>query len=223
MDSSLRIRLIPNQHPEIWVREGPRRQHFFTTFSALVDLLRGAEDAFYQQQAPWQATPVLPPGACYYAENGTESWTILDLPPTRHAMTLETSTLDVFLIPLPRCLFAVQHRGDRVLRGALRLVATADPLTDTTPLYHYPLSNVYPDGRLCWRPPDQPWPLTALPDLIRSYFATPHNFDLYHAARNHLGYDLRHLMTQLAALPEFPVDWLVPAESFAAWRNQLHS
>lgn len=223
MENAIRIRLLPNQHPELWVRDGARRQHFFTTFSALVDLFNASKEGFYREQAPWHATPILPPGACYYADNGQESWTVLDLPPTRHAMALETNGLEVFPVPLPRALFAIHRRGDRVLHGALRLTTTSGPLTAETPLAHYPLANVYPNGTLCWTPPDVPWPPDRLPELVRGYFATPHNFHLFDPARNQPGFDLRHLLMQLTEQETFPADWLVPAESFGAWLGHLHA
>lgn len=215
---SLRIRLKPDQHPEVWVHDGERRRHFFTTFSGLLGLLQEAEGRALREEAPWIPTPLLPPNTLYYAQRLEESWIVQDLPAGRYETLLDTGGREVFVIPLPRMLFAVHRRGSRVVGGAIRVTTETGAITNETPLFHFPLSNTYEDGRLCWYPPDdEAWTEERIPGLIRTFFATPHNFDVFSPRRNGPGHDLRGLITALAEHETYPTAWLVPAESSSAW------
>lgn len=219
---SLRIRLIPDQHPEIWVRDEARRRHFFTTFSGLIAMLQEAEGRAMVEDAPWVSTPLLPPHTVFYSQRLAESWIVQDVPAGQYETLLETDGLEVFTIPLPRMLFAVHRRDNRVMGGALRTTQETGALGPDTPLYHFPLSNTYDDGRLCWSPPaDEAWTPDRIPALIRTFFATPHNFDVFDPRRNAPGYDLRGLLTALSDDPVYPAEWLVAAEPLGLWIEHL--
>lgn len=219
--NEVRIRLRPQQHPEVWATVNHRRSHFFTRFDHLIEWLQQSQDQSAVEKPAWHSIPLLPSYIRWYANQGSESWALLEQPAGTLAVGLETRGVEFFTVALPRILFAVHRRENRVLGGSIRCTLADGPLTPHMMLGHYPLSNVYDDGHLCWSPPNQEWPLDQLDALFRGYLATPHNFHLATATHNGGGLELRELLEKLSMQSVFPSEWLVPTESLSQWLERL--
>lgn len=222
MSDEVRIRLRPRQHPEVWIREGERHRHFFTYFRDLATLLEPDNTVIHEPIVPWTATPVLPPRTLAYAQKQQESLIILEVPSGPVPVTLDTQPDKAFLVTMPRLLFGVKRHDNHVTQGFLQVVTTEDAITAETPLYHYPLPNYYSHSGLCWTPPEGTWPLDTIPGLIRTYFATPHNFHLANPMHNQPHYEVRELLEQWQAQDHCPHEWWVPTgTTFGQWWLRL--
>ena len=92
-----------------------------------------------------------------------------------------------FKIPTPRTVvfhaLGVGNEGTYFIRGE-SMYALADPITDPdTPLYWYPLGNVFSSGAICWGSNERPAmnSLRALSSFADMFYGTPFNSDLDHS------------------------------------------
>ncbi len=215
------ITLTDGQLPQVTVTEGPAVRHYETTPEVLAELLVDADDG--PAPRPWTVSPILPPHTVLWAQQGDSECVVLEIPAGPQPWVLPTGedAVTALVIPLPRLLFLwTRHRG-RITQKALVALNTDAPLTPDTPLFAYPLSNVYDNTTLCWTLPDQPYALTDIPGLARTFFATPNNWDLTRH-RNQSGLDYRALGAALADRDTFPPEWLVPLHlTWTQWITQF--
>lgn len=172
---------------------------------------------------PWTASPLLPPQTVFWAAQSSEECLVLDLPagPAPWVLQSEPGASTAVVIPLPRLLFLVLRRHNRIAKTAIVAVTEEGPLTLSTPLYAYPLSNVYENTTTCWTVPDRPYSRHEVPALARMFLATPNNWDLYQA-RNQSGLDYRALIAALSTRDTFPPEWLVSLDlTWAQWITQF--
>lgn len=206
------ITLEDGRLPHIQVSAGLIERSFDADPETIASLFAqvNSDDATVGQ---WTASPLLPPQTIFWAQRPPEECLVLDLPAGPAPWVLHTAheASTAVVIPLPRLLFLVVRRHERVVKTAVVAVADAAPLTPATPLFAYPLSNVYADTTTCWTVPDRPYPRHEVPALARMFLATPNNWDLYQA-RNRSGRDYRALIEALRARDTFPPEWLLPLD-----------
>jgi hypothetical protein len=214
------ITLEDGAFPHVHVTDGLAERTYETTSDVLIDLLRDAEDTPSQ---PWIASPLLPPQTVFWAQQGDTDCLVLDLPagPQPWVLPDGQASVTAYVIPLPRLLFLFLRRKQHVIQKAVVAVNTTAPISPDTPLFAYPLSNVYDNTTLCWTMPDRPYATSDLLSLAHAFFATPNNWDLTQA-RNASGLDYRALGAALADRDTFPPEWLVPLHrTWADWIAQF--
>lgn len=213
------ITLEDGHWPDVTVTDGLAMRHFETTPEVLADLLLDASDD--HAPLPWTTSPLLPPHAVFWGQQGPDTTAlVLDMPAGPQPWVLPTgeTAMTAQVIPLPRLLFLFILHRQYLRHMAVVALATDDPLTPTTPLFAYPLSNVYNNTTVCWSLPDQRYTVSDLPGLAHAFLATPNNWDLTEQ-RNASGLDYRALGDALAHRPAFPSEWLLPLHR--TWHDWL--
>jgi hypothetical protein len=204
------ITLESGRLPFVEVTDGRVRRTFETTPDILADLFAAVNG----EEGPvggWTVSPLLPPHTVFWAGRGLDECLVLDIPAGPAPWVVRGRETAATVIPLPRLLFLAIRRGEHISKTAVVAVADEGPLSPTTALYAYPLSNVYDNTTTCWTVPDRPYTRADVPALARMFLATPNNWDLY-AARNQSGLDYRALIADLAQRDTFPTEWLVPLD-----------
>lgn len=205
--------------PHVEVTDGIRVRAYDTTPEQIATLFAQVDqDAPEAEPAgPWQCSPILPPNTVFYAARPPEECVVVEIPAGHQPWVMQTTeTPTVHLVPLPRLLMLFKRQGPHIADTAVVAVADPGDLTLETPVYAYPLSNVYPNTRCCWYLPNRPYALADIPGLARTFFTTPNNWDLYGQNRSRLDY--RGLIAALHERPTFPPEWLMPLHwTVAAW------
>lgn len=101
--------------------------------------------------------------------------------------------------PLPRLIFGVRMLEDgKVAECSIGVVADEKPSPET-PMFYYPFSNVYSDGRVCSGNNILPRykKLAALRHFPRYLLELPDNDDMYDPTKNKLGLGHRELLEHL--------------------------
>lgn len=196
--------------PHVHVTDGIQERTYDTTLEMISHLLEevGGDGA---PVATWHTSPILPPQTILWASRTNGECVVFDIPAGMQPWVLQTRTTGTtsVMIPLPRLLFLFQRHGNRITHKALVAVDEEGAITPETPLFAYPLSNVYDDTNCCWHLPDKPYAVADLPGLMRAFFTTPNNWDLYQA-RNLSQLDYRGLIHALTERETFPSEWLRP-------------
>ncbi len=133
------------------------------------------------------------------------------------------------VVPLPSLVYHAEwSRRDRTLRTLAIAVcspALTHPPGPATPLFRFPLSNVYGrhswsgggPGAVCWPSMGSlgPIDLDEIPEraLIRGFLSVPNNADLFGRGVSHNGphADYAAFLDDLDGREAFPRDWLIPA------------
>ena len=133
------------------------------------------------------------------------------------------------VVPLPSLVYRAEwSRRDRTLRTLSIAVCSPDlthPPGPATPLFRFPLSNVYGrhswsgggPGAVCWPSMGSigPIDLDEIPEraLIRGFLSVPNNADLFGRGVSHNGphTDYAAFLKDLDGRDTFPRDWLIPA------------
>jgi Prokaryotic E2 family D len=97
----------------------------------------------------------LPPGIVRWGSGTGGTFMVKFIPPCRHTLRLPSFDQEGYCemtLPLPGLVFAGASHESSGSRGAVFYVwALADEeFRPTARLYHAPLPNVYPEGRVCW-------------------------------------------------------------------------
>ena len=133
------------------------------------------------------------------------------------------------VVPFPSLVYRAEwSRRDRTLRALSIALCSPDlthPPGPATPLFRFPLSNVYGrhswsgggPGAVCWPSMGSIGPigLDELPEraLIRGFLSVPNNADLFGRGVSHNGphTDYATFLEDLDGRETFPRDWLIPA------------
>lgn len=210
------ITLEEGQMPHVHVTDGHRERAYQISLDTLVARLH---DEVHPTIA-WTTSPILPPQTAFWAQRGTDQCWVGDLPAASYPWVLEGSH-ESHIIPLPRLLFFLKQRDTHIIQTAIVAVADDAPLQPETPLYTYPLSNVYRNTTCCWTVPSRPYTPADWPGLVRIFFSTPNNWDLTHQT-NRSGLDYRGLVAALSTRSVFPAEWLQPLGfTWSTWITSL--
>lgn len=133
----------------------------------------------------------LPENCLHVSLNSTERYFILWNPELRADIAYEGREYPDF--PIPRLVFGVRMLEDGKVAECSIGVAADEKPTPETPMFHYPFSNVYSDGRVCSGNNIMPRyrKLPALKNFPRYLLGLPDNDDMYDLEKNKLG--LGHL------------------------------
>lgn len=210
------ITLEDGQMPHVHVTDGVRERRYQMPLETLVERLH--DDS--ASPLPWTTSPLLPPQTVFWAGRGSEQCWVGDLPAASYPWVLEGSR-ESAVIPLPRLLFFLKQRDTHIIQTAIVAVADDAPLQPDTPLYTYPLSNVYSNTTCCWTVPSRSYTPADWPGLVRIFFSTPNNWDLTHHT-NRSGLDYRGLVAALSTRSVFPPEWLQPLGfTWSTWITSL--
>ncbi len=102
--------------------------------------------------------------------------------------------------PIPRLVFCVKYMPrEAKVANCYLCVVKDERLTPDTPLYHYPFSNVYSDGRVCMG--NNALPVykdpARLHTLASFLLRLPNNDDLFSVGKNRLQAQTRDLLEQM--------------------------
>ena len=139
----------------------------------------------------------LPENCLHVSMNGAERHFILWNPELRADIAYEGT--EYLNFPLPRLVFGVRMlESGKVAECSIGVVADEKPLPET-PMYLYPFSNVYEDGRVCSGNNMMPRykKQTALRNFPRYLLGLPDNDDMYDSQKNQLGLGHRELLEHL--------------------------
>lgn len=139
----------------------------------------------------------LPENCLHVSMNGLERHFVLWNPELR-ADTAYGGT-EYLNSPIPRLVFGVRMlEGGKVAECSIGVLADEKPSPET-PMYHYPFSNVYEDGRVCSGNNIMPRykKQTALRNFPRYLLGLPDNDDMYDTKKNRLGLEHRELLEHL--------------------------
>lgn len=118
----------------------------------------------------------------------------------------------VYLIPFPRLVFYFAYE-DGAKRRACCFAAKDDVLSKDTVLFHYPFSNVYESGEICFGRNQVPKckSLSDVDDVVRLFYAAPSNNDLWKTEYCKDKYPaLRVFLDSLNGKETFPSELLKP-------------
>lgn len=139
----------------------------------------------------------LPENCLHVSMNGSERHFILWNPELRADIAYRDT--EYLNFPIPRLVFGVRMlEGGKVAECSIGVVADEKPSPET-PMYHYPFSNVYEDGRVCSGNNIIPRykKQTALRNFPRYLLGLPDNDDMYSPKNNKLGLGHRKLLEHL--------------------------
>lgn len=123
---------------------------------------------------------------------------------------------EIFTIPFPRLVFKFTCKEGRVVTTGC-YAAKDEVLTDQSELFHYPFSNVYEDGHICWGRNEIP-KIECLADidkLVNIFYGAPSNNDLWRESYCGMKYPaLRIALQELSEKDKFPVECLHPYMSY---------
>ena len=207
VDWEINIQCRPNNYPIVQIHDeqGGKMERPVAP-EELVRLLSQSEIV----TSKWRDIPILPKNCIRYAEeayNKNVYKLLLLLPAQNHDIWLFEQKIKG--VAFPTLLFGFVVQGYRIKEKYV--VALKDELvTDETPLYKYPYSNVYEDAKACWRElPDisEPRELRTIPEL---FFACPDTTHLYGGReQNKSKLPYRDLLLQYQN-KAFPINILVP-------------
>ena len=112
----------------------------------------------------------------------------------------------VYVVPFPALMFIFCIATGRINVSKVVALDTDVPQEDSI-VYHYPLGNVYDDGKICWGNIALPGisnPLE-LPKAVSAFFASETNNDLYEVVD---GRQQRQLLEELSNADTFPKRYL---------------
>jgi hypothetical protein len=93
------------------------------------------------------STDILPRGTRFYKGEKTDYFMGIELMPKKRFMQIDGGKRK--LIPVPRCLFIVHIRKDRICSSWL--FCLMNPFNSwNDPLFSFPYGNVYDHGGICW-------------------------------------------------------------------------
>lgn len=139
----------------------------------------------------------LPENCLHVSMNGSERHFVLWNPELR--ADIAYGGTEYLNFPIPRLVFGVRMlEGGKVAECSIGVVADEKPSPET-PMYHYPFSNVYKDGRVCSGNNIMPRykKQTALRNFPRYLLGLPDNDDMYDPKNNKLGLGHRELLEHL--------------------------
>lgn len=139
----------------------------------------------------------LPENCLHVSMNGSERHFILWNPELR--ADIAYGGTEYLNFPIPRLVFGVRMlEGGKVAECSIGVVADEKPSPET-PMYYYPFSNVYADGRVCSGNNIMPRyrKQTALRNFPRYLLGLPDNDDMYSSKNNKLGLEHRELLEHL--------------------------
>lgn len=118
----------------------------------------------------------------------------------------------VYLIPFPRLIFYFSFE-DGAMQSACCFAAKDEELSKDTKLFHYPFSNVYNNGKICFGRNQIPKckTLSDVDDVVRLFYAAPSNADLWKPHYCNGKYPaLRVFLDSLNGKETFPAELLKP-------------
>ena len=188
----------------------------YITFNDLCNAVLAARD---DSQVQSLASPLLPKNCIQYIErNNGELAVVME----REAKATDFSYGDkVFKkIGVPKLLFAFRILANTLQEGYV--VAVKDNLvSEDTELYHYPFSNVYRSGSICWGNKLPTYGelryLQNVPEMFLSMENNNHNYGHINLS----GLEYRPLLEVLEG-QKFREDWLKSMEiRYGDWLNQV--
>lgn len=158
----------------------------------------------------WNESPILPENCYRYTENTTHNAykVLLKIPPQNHDTWLFDQRIEG--MAYPSLMFGFVVMGNRVKEKYVVALLKDDLVTDETPVYFYPYSNVYEDAKACWHELPEIVELRQLGTLPELFFASPDTMELLHGQkRNSSGLEYREFLTKYQG-KSFPTEFLVP-------------
>ena len=122
-----------------------------------------------------------------------------------------------YMVPVPTISYRVKWHAQSKRVVAFQLAITTDEVvTPDSPLYRWPWSNVYNDGKVCWT---QSWK-SELKDVERNgvyaFIGTPNNTDLWGLGRSHNGPKMSYAEFLAETEKGINPDWLIPLNKTVA-------
>lgn len=139
----------------------------------------------------------LPENCLHVSMNSAERLFVIWNPELRADVTYKDVEYPNF--PFPRLVFGIRMlEGGKVADCSIGVVADEKPTPETL-MFHYPFSNVYPDGAVCSGNNIMPRyrKLSALRHFPRYLLELPDNDDMYHSEHNKLGLGHKELLEHL--------------------------
>lgn len=170
------------------------------------ELIRLLSESQVAEDTQWKEMPILPEHCYRYTESkdGEIYKALLLLPAHNRDTWLFDSRIEG--VAFPTLMFGFVVKGE-VVHEKYVVAIKDDLVTDNTPVYHYPYSNVYNDARACWSDLPriaEPRQLGTLPEL---FFASPDTLHL--GAKNSSGLEYRELLEKYRG-QRFPREFLIP-------------
>lgn len=155
-------------------------------------------------------TPALPPNTVRYAKRSDQSHVVF--------MTFKGGAFDITYhnqlfpqIPYPKLVFGFKVSKNLYLTNISVAVYQKPVLRRNTPLYRFPYSNVYMDGKLCYYSNESYPDLVALESFPDAWIHTDNGDHLYTAGQtNNTDWPLRQVFEQLQGKNTFPKKFFVP-------------
>ena len=160
-----------------------------------MDVYLALNGSYYSQVA--LSSGFLPDNCLHVSISSTEKQFVLWNPELRADVTYQN--VEYLNFPIPRLVFGIRMMDNgRVVECSIGVVADEKP-TPETAMYHYPFSNVHPDGKVCTGNNVMPRyrKLSALKHFPRYLLGLPDNDDMFSSENNRLGLGHRELLEHL--------------------------
>lgn len=160
-----------------------------------MDVYLALNGSYYSQVA--LRSGFLPDNCLHVSISSTEKQFVLWNPELRADVTYQN--VEYLNFPIPRLVFGIRMMDSgRVVECSIGVVADEKP-TPETAMYHYPFSNVHPDGKVCTGNNVMPRyrKLSALKHFPRYLLGLPDNDDMFSSENNRLGLGHQELLEHL--------------------------
>lgn len=169
-------------------------------------------------------TGLLPKNCIYHGVDGSKYFVIIEVPASKRPTLLRDRQNNQILsqdVPIPNLVFGFYVEGE-MLRTSYCFSTQMGVTGLDTPLYHFPLGNVFDDGRICWGNADVSLLRTMfeISQLPHIFFEAPFNGDLYNNA-NSSGEGIVSHFNTIKELNHYPVSHLKAARQMPTVRDLL--
>jgi|SRR5579875_723770 len=199
------------------------KRGFFVHHDQLIGFLQSATNDrdIEDHGSPLMVTPALPPNCVKYAFLSNDSHALFVTAP-EISVNVKYHATEFENVPFPKLVFAFIVRNE-ILTKAYVAVYKDLFLRDNTKLYHFPYSNVYTDGQLCYWSNEKFKDLVQLQTFHHRWVQEPNSDHLFRQSLTTLNKPLRELF-DISQNKPFDYSILTPMEiTFNQWSYQVIS
>lgn len=230
---ALILKLVPEKLPELEIRENGVTHYKTVGWHQLLTLLDRSMVVEQLKVADLRVTklPRLPDRTLLVDIVECPGWTDIILtgyiPETEYPMLYQGTS---YLVPIPTTVYRVRwNMQDKRILGLWLAVTPDTVVTETSPLYRWPYSNVFSDGRVCWTHNTVCELHEAAEKGVFAFLGTPNNTDLFGVgtSQNSPYRDYTVFLEAVQANGGIPHEWLIPfgrtvAEFHNAYRAERY-
>ncbi|WP_029423402.1 hypothetical protein [Alicyclobacillus macrosporangiidus] len=213
---ALILKLEPDKLPQLEIRANGVTHYKTVGWHQLLTLLDRSMVVEQLKVADLRVTklPRLPDRTLLIDIAECSAWTDVILtgyvPATEYPMVYQGVS---YLVHIPTMVYRVRwNQQDKRLIGLSIAVTTDTVVTETSPLYRWPYSNVFADGRACWTHNTVCELHEVVEKGVFAFLGTPNNRDLFGVgtSQNSPYRDYAAFLEAVQAQGGIPQEWLIP-------------